>query len=519
MKAARNSLLVALNVVLLSTGMPVVLAEPTAPVSVKENPSAPSASQAEPGNQEQSTATDPKSTTPSKLEAAIRKRQKLIEADRLYQQGQIAAAEQIYRAVKDPFKVTQATKRLESIVDPAQLSPAGKVYWREAEAGALQKLQTRMMVPLRLLVQQYPQFIPGHLRLAQALEQSGHRQEAIDVLERATSYYPNQPDLVKAKVESLAAEKKWMEASLAARQYAVLNANQPDAAQFNQLAETHLDRYKRHMRSELRGNAIANVITGALGYALTGSLIGPLSALQTGTILLRGESSIGRSIAKDARKQLPLVEDKVVVDYVNELGQKIAKASGRTDFEYEFYVVLDDKLNAFALPGGKVFVNAGAIARTESEAELAGLIAHELSHAVLSHGFQLVTEGNLVANVTQYIPYGGTLTNLFALKYSRDMERQADTLGTRLIAANGYAADGLRNLMVTLDEQDKASPPSWLSSHPATQERINYIESLIERNGYNRYSYEGVARHAEIKARVEKLLIQQEQELKKKHHR
>ncbi len=139
--------------------------------------------------------------------------------------------------------------------------------------------------------------------------------------------------------------------------------------------------------------------------------------------------------------------------YVNEIGQKLAVVAGRNDFKYEFYVVMDDQLNAFALPGGKVFVNAGAIAKTNSEAELAGLLAHELSHAVLSHGFQLVAEGNLVANVTQYTPLGNTVANLVVFNYSRDMERQADTLGTRLLSPTGYAADGLLNLMLTLSSQ------------------------------------------------------------------
>lgn len=519
MKPARNSLIVALLLFLISAWTPVVLAglprQQTNPTNTVEQvqKTTPIPDSAKP------TATD-SSAPPSTLVTAISRRQKLIEADRLYLGGQFAAAEKIYREVKAPFTTTTETKKLpEPITDPAQLSPAGKVYWREAQAGVAEKLQTRIMVPLRLLVEQYPQFIPGHLQLAQALEQSGHPKEAIDVLERATTLYPQQPGLVKAKVTALAAEEKWIEASLAARQYALLNANQQDAAEFTQLAEEYQNRHQKHLRSELRGNAIANVITGALGYALTGSLLGPLSAVQTGTMLLRGESSIGKSVAEDAREQLPLVEDKAVVEYVNEIGQKLAQVAGRNEFQYEFDVVLDEQLNAFALPGGKVFINAGAIERANSEAELAGLLAHELSHAVLSHGFQLVAEGNLLANVTQYVPYGGTVANLFTLNYSREMERQADTLGTRLIAATGYAADGLHNLMVTLKQQQKNSPPTWFASHPAPNDRVRYIEDLIERNRYNRYAYEGVERHAQIKARVRKLLAMKEQILKKKHQR
>jgi len=83
--------------------------------------------------------------------------------------------------------------------------------------------------------------------------------------------------------------------------------------------------------------------------------------------------------------------------------------------------------------------------------------------------------------VTQFVPLGGTIADLFTLDYSRDMERQADALGTRLIASKGYAADGLRNLMVTLKQQDKNFLPSWLASHPAPGDRISYLENLIER--------------------------------------
>jgi len=529
---AWNSLLLALNLVLFSTAtaiaVPPSVKDPTAtanqtvvvPTKVVQTQT-PNPPKKEPIIEyEGTTLPQPDKTKPTSTPtpAEISRQQKMIAADRLYLGGQFAAAEKLYREVKAPFATTAVTPKRRAIVDPAQLPPAGKVYWREAEAAFGGKLQTKVMIPLRFLVEQYPEFIPGHLKLAQALEKYDYDKEALDVLERATTLYPEQPELVKAKVGELAKAKKWMEASLAARQFALINADKSNIVEFTQLAEENLERYKKHMRSELRGSAIANVITGALGYALTGNLLGPFSAVQTTTMLLRGESVVGESVADQARDQLEIVTDKAVVDYINEIGRKLAQVAGRDDFKYEFYIVLDDDLNAFALPGGKVFVNAGAIAHTKSEAELAGLIAHELSHAVLSHGFQLVAEGNLVANVTQFVPYGGTVANLVASNYSRDMEQQADKLGTRLLASTGYAADGLRNLMVTLKQQEKI-PFTWFAAHPPTNSRIQYLETLIQRNGYNRYAYEGVARHAEIKKRVEKLLAAQKQTRKKKHQR
>jgi predicted Zn-dependent protease len=439
------------------------------------------------------------------------RQQKLIEADRLYMSGQFTAAQQLYREAKASFDTEAALEKPVAIYEPTELSPAGAVYWRQSEEGLEQELETKILVPLQFLVEQQPEFIPGHLRYAQTLQEYDRQEEAIQVLERATTLYPNEPDLIKAKVTALADTKRWLEASLAARQFAMLNFNHPQAAEFEVLAEENLERYRSHLRGELRGNAIANVITGALGYIFTGNLFGPISAIETTTLMLRGESAVGESFAERVQNQLPMVEDEQVLEYVREIGNKLAIVAGRDEFEYQFYVVMDDQLNAFALPGGKIFVNAGAILKTDSEAELAGLLAHELAHAVLSHGFQLVTEGNLIANVTQYIPFGRTATNLIVLDYSRDMERQADALGTKILVAGGYAADGLHNLMITLNEEDRDRPLfAWLSTHPNTEERISNIETLIERNGYNRYTYEGVARHLEIQARVAQLLKEYE---------
>jgi predicted Zn-dependent protease len=290
----------------------------------------------------------------------------------------------------------------------------------------------------------------------------------------------------------------------------LLYPQHPQAAEFLSLAATNLEEFQDQLQRRLTGNAIANALVGTLGFALTGGLFGPLSAVQTTMMMLQGETAVGNRLADRAREQLPLVEDEAVTAYINEVGQRMAAVTGRDDFTYEFYVVRDPRLNAFALPGGKVFVNAGAILESNSEAELAGLLAHELSHAVLSHGFQLMTSGNLTANLLQWVPYGGLATNLAVMSYSRDMERQADGLGTRMLVSAGYAADGLHNLMVTLDRQDPDEPVfSWLSSHPDNEERIRNLETVIDRSGYNRFAFEGVERHQQMQQRVQQLIEKQ----------
>ncbi|MCV3212711.1 M48 family metalloprotease [Plectonema radiosum NIES-515] len=537
MKRRWKSLLLAWNWVLLSLGTSIliILTQPISPVpaqqppaiettekkpSIPEKPpSTPETTEKKPSIPETTDKKPSDAAEPTPTPEELARRQKLMEGDKLYLAGNLAEAEKMYRLAKAPFTTKlKNQERKAPIIDPTQLSPAGKVYWREAEAGIATKLQTRTLVPLQLLVEQIPEFIPGQIKYAETLKQYNDEKKALAVLDRAATLYPNQPDLIKARVAALAEAKKWIEASLAARQFAILNSNDPQAPEFQKLADDNLKRYKSHIRAEVRGNTIANIITGALGYALTGSLLGPFSALDSTILLLQGEGSIGESVAKQAKKQLKLINDETVLKYVDEIGQKLVKVSGREEFKYEFFIIALEDLNAFALPGGKIFINAGAIAKANSEAELAGLIGHELSHVVLSHGFQLVTQGNLISNVTQYLPLGGTIGQLFGLSYSRDMERQADTLGTRLIATSGYACDGLRNLLVTLEKQQKNAPPTWLSSHPGGGERVKYLESLISDTGYNRYAYEGVGRHQEIKERVKQLLKEKKEreEQKKK---
>ncbi|WP_254566739.1 M48 family metallopeptidase [Oscillatoria sp. HE19RPO] len=474
-----------------------------------ESPNAETSDEAEETSEEEYTL-DPEEAAKQAERRRILER--LAEADRLFVAGDIAAAEAIYQEVKPPFSANGKQAAIstlpEPLTDPEQLSPASRVYWREAQAGWENQLESRIFVPLELLVEASPEFLPGHLLLAEAYTTYEQPEKTVEVLERATTFYPNSPELLRVKIAALAATEQWLEASIAARQFALLNPDHPDAEEFATLAEDNFGKFRGYIRKMIAGNAIGNVVTGALGVALTGNPLGALSAVETLVMLARGESAIGRSIANQAIEQLEMVEDEEIVTYVQELGERLSKLSGRDDFEYEFYVIKDKNLNAFALPGGKIFVNAGAILHSDTEAELAGLITHELAHAVLSHGFQMVTHGNLISNMARYVPFGGTLANLLVLDYSRDMEQQADVLGTRLLTSAGYSADGLRNLMVKLKEQYGEGSSFWkfMSTHPPTKERIADLETLIERGGYNRFAYEGVEKHQEMRQRVAELL-------------
>lgn len=440
----------------------------------------------------------------------IARLKKLSIADQLYLGGDKVNAVKLYREAKPIWKIEQkraSFKERPAVFDnPDKLSPAGKVFWRNYQQGKEKQQESKVISALKLLTTREPQFLPGHIYYAEALLKYEREPESIAVLNRAVNLYPNEPLILRAKMDVDIAAEKWLDASIMARQYALFNPDAPQAAEFDRLADEYLAEYQSSLRSSITWNAVGNAIAGTVGFALTGNLFGPLSALETTSLLLQGESAVGEASVSQIKKQVPLLQDEVVTEYVNHIGQKITAASGREEFDYEFYIIMDDTLNAFALPGGKVFINAGAIMKTDSEAEIAGLLAHEVAHSDLSHGFQLVTRGNLTSNIVSYIPYvGNAASSLIVLNYSRGMEKQADIFGTRILVNAGYAADGVRNLMAKLDksrDKDNPEPVAWLSSHPNSKQRIGYIEKLVTEQNLDRYAYEGVYRHQHIKQLV-----------------
>ncbi|MGF1600691.1 MAG: M48 family metalloprotease [Thermosynechococcaceae cyanobacterium] len=476
--------------------------EPLPTISADTSPeSSPTADENKEATEE---ASDEGEVAPSLTPEELAHQQMLMEADALLTAGEVEAATALYRQAKDPF-AEAPRPRAEAFSDPEKLAPGGTVYWRESAAGLDKDLQTRALVPAKLMVENYPEFVPGHLRYAEALKKYDQLGKGLAVLERAAARYPNQPDLQQGLIDFQVETKQWLEASITARQFALLNPNHPKAASFTALAEEYQAQYQRVLRQEITTNAVAGGLTAALNVALTANPFNAISSIQSSMLLLRGENSVGLSASKRAKKRYDIIEDPEVQAYVDRIGQKLVAVTGR-DLEYEFNIIKDKNLNAFALPGGKIFLNAGAITKSRSEAELAGLMAHELAHTVLSHGFQLVTDGDATTGLTSLLPFGSLFSSLALNDYSRDMEEQADLLGTRMLSSAGYAADGLRNLMVTLGKEKEPQSPAWLSTHPRNKDRVSYLEELIETNGYNRYTYEGVATHLKIQERVQAIL-------------
>jgi beta-barrel assembly-enhancing protease len=202
---------------------------------------------------------------------------------------------------------------------------------------------------------------------------------------------------------------------------------------------------------------------------------------------------IGQQSAAAAAQQLPLLNDPQVNAYVNRIGQRLAANSGGPNFQYQFHVVNQSDINAFALPGGFVFVNRGVLDNARNEGEVAGVLAHEISHVALRHGTHQASKaylaqagisilggilGGKVGQGTAQIinAVGGIGLNALFLRYSRDIETQADVRGSQILAASGYSPADMVNFFTTLERVDASKKTNWLSDHPAPPDRIARIQ-------------------------------------------
>jgi len=210
---------------------------------------------------------------------------------------------------------------------------------------------------------------------------------------------------------------------------------------------------------------------------------------------LEREIAIGKQLAQDVERSAKLVDDPVVVEFVNRVGQNLVRNSdARVPFTIK--VIDSDEINAFALPGGFFYVNSGLVLRADEESELAGVMAHEIAHVTARHGTKNATKGEIAqlamiplillgpGGWAGYGIYQGLnfLIPLSYLKFSRDAEREADFLGLQYMYKAGYDPNSYVSFFEKIQAEERRKPgsiPKVFSTHPPTPERIQNTQKEI----------------------------------------
>lgn len=212
---------------------------------------------------------------------------------------------------------------------------------------------------------------------------------------------------------------------------------------------------------------------------------------------LEKEIALGKQLAQEVERQAKIIDDPVIAEYVNRVGQNLVRNS---DAKVPFTIkVLDtDEVNAFALPGGFFFVNTGLILKADSESELAGVMAHEIAHVAARHGTKQATRGEIaqigMIAASIIIPYGwtgyaiqqgaGLAIPLGFLTFSRGFEREADFLGLQYLYKTGYDPTSFVDFFEKIQSMEKKKPGSVskvFSTHPMTDDRIKAAQDEIQK--------------------------------------
>jgi beta-barrel assembly-enhancing protease len=213
---------------------------------------------------------------------------------------------------------------------------------------------------------------------------------------------------------------------------------------------------------------------------------------------------LGQEAAAQVRKQVKVINDPTLTAYVNAVGKRLmaskeAKASG---FSFAFQVVADPSINAFALPGGPMFINTGLLRAIDNEAQLAGVMGHEMSHVILRHGTNQASKANLIelpatlaGQMSGNIGMIGQLAQVgiglgVLTKFSRTAESQADLMGSHLMAEAGYDPTELAKFFDKLNSKGIDQAPEFLSDHPNPGNREKAIEQEAARLPEQSYGYQ-----------------------------
>src|SRR5215831_16949580 len=207
---------------------------------------------------------------------------------------------------------------------------------------------------------------------------------------------------------------------------------------------------------------------------------------------------MGRQVSREAERQLQILHDRQATAYIDSLGRQLAAHAPGPKYPFQFKIVNDKAINAFALPGGFVYVNRGAIEAADNEAQIAGVIAHEIGHVVLRHGTHQISRAYVaqaplavlggvlgagsMGSILGQLGVGFGLNSLF-LKYSRDAESQADLMGTQILHDSGYDPKAMVNFFEKLQAQSKEKTSQFFSDHPVPENRISNVQKEIEKLG------------------------------------
>jgi predicted Zn-dependent protease len=212
---------------------------------------------------------------------------------------------------------------------------------------------------------------------------------------------------------------------------------------------------------------------------------------------LEKEIALGKQLAQEVERSSKMIDDPVVTEYVNRVGQNLVRNSD-AQVPFTIKVIDSDEVNAFALPGGFFYVNSGLILRAQEESELAGVMAHEISHVTARHGTKQATKGELIQLAAMaamiVMPYGWAgfgayegmqlAIPLTFLKFSRDAEREADFLGIQYMYKAGYDPNSYVTFFERIQADEKHRPGTvskFFSTHPPTPDRIAETQKEIAR--------------------------------------
>jgi predicted Zn-dependent protease len=209
------------------------------------------------------------------------------------------------------------------------------------------------------------------------------------------------------------------------------------------------------------------------------------------------EIETGKQLDAEVRRQMGVYGDAELQRYVSEVGQRLARTSHRPNLPWHFTVVDQPAVNAFALPGGYIYITRGILPFLDNEAEFAGVLGHEIGHVTARHsaaayskatsaGVGLALLGIFVPSTRPLQGLAETALGVLFLKHGRDDELEADRLGAEYTAKNGWDPEGIAGMLTTLARIDEASGsrrgvPNWLSTHPAPADRVQQVHASVEK--------------------------------------